>query len=104
MERFFHEKCGVSYSTLINEKQIGFPTVKAEADFKVPIVYGDWIEIAVEILGVGRSSIRFRYTLRRKLDQILFASIDQVHVAMDLTTKKSIPIPEFLAISRFVLT
>lgn len=100
MERFFHEKCGVPYSTLIHEKKIGFPTVRADADFKVPIVYGDWIEIAVEILEVGRSSIRFRYSLRRKLDHVLFASIEQVHVAMDLTTRKSIPIPEFLAIPK----
>ena len=98
MERFFAERCGVPYSTMINEKRIGFPTVKSEAEFKVPIVYGDEIEITVDVVTVGTSSIRFRYSLRRVLDQTLCAEVEQIHVAMDLTMRKSIPIPEYLSL------
>lgn len=98
MERFFADVGGVPYSTLIHEKKIGFPTVKAGAEFKVPIFYGDEIEIRVEVVQVGHSSIKFRYSLFRILDHVLCAQIDQVHVAMDLTTRKSIPIPNYLSL------
>lgn len=98
MERFFAEQCGTPYSSLIHEKQIGFPTVRAEADFKIPIVYGDEIDVAIEILSIGNSSIRFRYSIRRHLDQALCAIVDQVHVAMDLTSKRPISIPAYLSL------
>ena len=96
MERFFAEHCGTSYSSLIHEKQIGFPTVRAEADFKVPIVYGDEVDVTIEVIEIGNSSIQFRYSVRRHLDQVVCAVVEQVHVAMDLTKRKSIAIPTYL--------
>jgi len=96
MERFFAECCNVAYSSLIQDQRIGFPTVKVEAEFAVPIVYGDNIDVEMRILKLGRSSIRVSYSISRSTDQVVCARIEQVQVAMDLITRHSRPIPNGL--------
>lgn len=96
MERYFAERCGISYSDLIAKEHVGFPTVKIEAEFLTPIVYGDEVEIEVEVVKVGNSSLELRYTIRRLSDQEICARVEQVHVAMSLQTKKSLSIPSYL--------
>ena len=96
MERFFAEHCGLPYSDLIAKMRIGFPTVKIEAQFLSPIIYGDEVELTVDVVAIGNSSLRLGYTIRRVQDQLICARIQQVHVAMSLVTQKSELIPSYL--------
>ena len=96
MERFFAEHCGLPYSDLIAKKRLGFPTVKIEAQFLSPLIYGDEVEVSVDVMAIGKSSLSLGYTIRRVEDQVICARIEQVHVAMSLVTQKSESIPSNL--------
>lgn len=94
MEEFFAARCGITYDRLIAEERIGFPTVKAEAEFVSPLVYGDEAEVEVSVSSIGRSSAIFEYQIRRVKDNELCARARLVHVAMNLDERRSLPIPE----------
>ena len=78
---------------LLAEEGLGFPTVKVEAEFFVPLVYGDEAEIGISIVRLGRSSLTLEYNVRRVGDNALCARSTQVHVAMSLTERTSVEIP-----------
>ena len=94
MEEFFAVRCGTSYARLMADERIGFPTVNIQSEFFVPLIYGDEAEIEVSVARVGESSVTFEYAVRRVLDNTLCARSVQVQVAMDLDTRRAVPIPE----------
>ena len=94
MEEFFAERCGISYQRLMTDERIGFPTVNAQAEFFVPLVYGDEVEIEVSVTRVGQTSVTFVYSVRRASDAVLCARSTNVHVSMNLETRRAVPIPE----------
>ena len=94
MEEFFAARCGISYPRLMMDERIGFPTVNVQAEFFVPLVYGDEAEIEVFTSSVGRSSVTFQYSVRRVSDGTLCARSTQVQVAMNLDTRRAILIPD----------
>jgi 4-hydroxybenzoyl-CoA thioesterase len=96
MERFFAECCGVPYNDLILKERIGFPTVKIAAEFMTPLMYGDDVDVTVEVVAVGNSSLNLVYTFRRVGDEVVCARVEQVHVAMSLDLKRSQAIPAYL--------
>jgi 4-hydroxybenzoyl-CoA thioesterase len=93
MEEFFAARCSMSYARLMSEERIGFPTVNAQNEFFVPIVYGDEIEIEVSVSRVGNSSVTFEYAARRASDGTLCARSAQVQVAMNLDTRRPVQVP-----------
>ena len=94
MEEFFAARCGISYAQLMRDERIGFPTVNVQTEFFVPLVYGDVAEIELFISRVGRSSVTFQYTVRRTSDRQVCARSTQVQVAMNLDTRRAVPIPD----------
>jgi 4-hydroxybenzoyl-CoA thioesterase len=94
MERFFEERCGIPYSTLIREQRLGFPTVQIQAEFKSALRYGDVIDVKFAVTKVGAKSVSFSYQLMR--ESVVCAEISQVVVAMDLATHHSVEIPDSL--------
>jgi 4-hydroxybenzoyl-CoA thioesterase len=94
MEEFFAARCGTSYARLMADERIGFPAVNAQAEFFVPLVYGDEAVVELFISRVGRSSATFEYTVRRAGDAVLCACATHVQVAMNLDTRRAVPIPE----------
>jgi 4-hydroxybenzoyl-CoA thioesterase len=96
MEEFFAARCGIEYGRLLEEEGLGFPTVKIEAEFTSPFVYGDAAEVEVQVSRTGRSSAVFDYRLRRASDGELCARATLVQVAMDLAARRAVPIPERL--------
>jgi 4-hydroxybenzoyl-CoA thioesterase len=96
MERFFSERYQVDYSSLIRDQQLGFPTVKITAEFLTPIVYGDTVIVELTTIDIGNSSVTFKYLVQRWSDQVLCARLEQVHVAMNLATKRPVLIPSDL--------
>jgi acyl-CoA thioesterase FadM len=77
----------------MREQRIGFPTVNVQAEFFAPMVYGDEIEIEVKVTRVGDSSATFVYAARRASDATLCARSEQVHVAMNLDTRRPVRVP-----------
>ena len=94
MEEFFAERCGITYQKLLDDERIGFATVKIEAEYFVPLLYGDIAEVELEVTDLGRSSARFNYTIKRADDSVLCAQSSQIQVAMDIDKRKAIPLPE----------
>ena|SRR4051794_23551989 len=94
MEEFFAERCGISYARLMADERVGFPTVNIQSEFFVPLVYGDEAEVEVSVARVGKSSVTFEYSVRRLSDGTLCARSTQVQVAMDLETRRPVPVPE----------
>ena len=93
MERFFHEVCDVSYSKLTGEQQLGFPTVRIDAEFKIPLRYGDVIDLEMAVLKIGKKSLSLSYKVTNS-EGLVCAEVSQVVVAMDLTTHSSILVPD----------
>jgi YbgC/YbaW family acyl-CoA thioester hydrolase len=94
MEEFVEESLGLSYSEMMSSQRIGFPTVNSQADFFTPIVYGDEVDVKVDVMKFGRSSMTLRYTMIRVSDEVLCSSITNVHVAMDMESRRPIEITE----------
>ena len=93
MERFFEEVCGVSYSKLTGEKQVGFPTAKIDGEFKTPLRYGDAIDIEITVSEIGNKSLSLSYKVKNR-EGVVCAEVSQVVVAMDLSRHTSIVIPD----------
>jgi 4-hydroxybenzoyl-CoA thioesterase len=94
LEEFFGARCGISYGRLMADERIGFPTVKTETEFFAPLVYGDEVDVEIYVSHTGNSSATFEYAARRAGDRTLCARSTQVHVAMNLDTRRPVPIPE----------
>jgi 4-hydroxybenzoyl-CoA thioesterase len=94
LEEFFGARCGISYDRLIAEERLGFPTVRSEAEFFAPLVYGDEVQLEFFVSKVGRSSAVFEYRAMRASDGTLCARATNVHVAMNMDTRRAVPIPD----------
>jgi 4-hydroxybenzoyl-CoA thioesterase len=94
LEEFFAARCGISYDRLIADERLGFPTVKSEAEFFVPLVYGDEVDVKVFVSKLGRSSAVFEYRATRASDGTPCAQATQVQVAMNMDTRRAVPIPD----------
>ena len=94
MEEFFEACCGISYQRMLAEERLGLPTVKVQAEFFSPLAYGDEVDIEVRVSRVGRSSVTLDYGARRAGDEQLCARSSQVHVAIDMNTRRPVPLPE----------
>lgn len=97
--RFFEDSwehiCGIKYSELILERQIGFPVVHVESDFIAPLRYGDAVTATIWIEKVGDTSCTWRYEFHNQ-DNVLLWTSTQVTVCVDMGTMKRISIPAFL--------
>ncbi|MDT7542473.1 MAG: 4-hydroxybenzoyl-CoA thioesterase [Acidobacteriota bacterium] len=96
MEEFFAARCGTTYARLMHDQRIGFPTVNVKAEFFVPILYGDEIDVEVFVSRVGTSSATFEYAARRASDNLICARSTQVQVSMNLDTRRPVSIPDVL--------
>jgi YbgC/YbaW family acyl-CoA thioester hydrolase len=96
LEDYFAERCGTSYARLLSERRLGFPTVHVETDFAAPLVYGDEFKLTVRVAEVGTSSAKFEYLITRAVDGVECARSTQVHVCLDLDTRRAVPIPDWL--------
>jgi 4-hydroxybenzoyl-CoA thioesterase len=94
MEEFFAARCGISYQELMAEERIGFPTVNVQAEFLMPLVYGDEAEVEVYVSRVGETSATFEYSVRRASDAALCARATLVQVAMNLDARHAVTVPD----------
>lgn len=57
-ENFFREAVGVSFADMIKQGS-GVPTVRIETDFRAPSRLGDVLEVTLEVVRLGASSVTF---------------------------------------------
>ena len=68
MEEFFGAVVGVPYHETVMREKVGYPTVKAEAEYLKPVGFGEVIRMVVYAEHVGTSSVRLRYEGYRTSD------------------------------------
>jgi 4-hydroxybenzoyl-CoA thioesterase len=98
-EELFRQRMGPrAYLDLLDRRRIGFPAVRAEADYREPLRFGDTADVALTVARLGRRSITFRYQVRRAAEAdrpaVLAAEGQVVCAVTDLTRFVAIPVPE----------
>lgn len=93
MEEMFAGVIGVPYHAAITKEHVGYPTVHVEADYRLPVGFGETIEMEVATERIGTKSVAFRYTGRISEDRVAFV-VRSTAVAVDMREWKSIPIPD----------
>ncbi len=98
-EELFRQRMGPrAYLDLLDRRRIGFPAVRAEADYKAPLRFGDTAEIDLSVSRLGGKSITFRYRVHRAADaeqpRALAAEGQVVCAVTDLTRFVAVPIPD----------
>src|SRR3990170_1034650 len=73
--------------------EFDFILARAEGDFKAPIGFGETVVVRVKLTKIGDSSFRFKYELRSKATDTLFATGDSVLVCYDYKRAKPMLIP-----------
>jgi len=82
--------CGYAHA----EKQMGFPRVRVECDFKLALSYDDPIAIAVSVERVGRTSFTLVFDV--STDGRAAARGKLTIVSIDRETQRPAPLPEKL--------
>ncbi len=89
-EDFFASQ-GIPYREVLDVDKLGWPAVRAEADFERPVRFGDVSEVAMHIEKIGNSSASFVYRASRKGESVANGRITVACVDMDTMQKKTIP-------------
>jgi 4-hydroxybenzoyl-CoA thioesterase len=106
-EELFRQRMGPrAYVDLLDRQRLGFPAVRAEAEYRHPLRFGDTAEIEVTVARLGRSSITFRYRVYRAgeppagerpaVERVLAAEGQVVCAVTDLARFASVPVPSMI--------
>lgn len=82
------------YAAMINDREVGVPSVKIEVEYHAPLRYGDTARIETVVERLGAKSVTFRHAIKRARDGLACATVRQVVVLSDLRTLTSIAIPD----------
>ncbi len=66
LEEFYQDVVGLPYHRLLDERRLGFPTVRAELEFLDTLAFGDVARITMTVVSIGNSSLKMRYRIRKK--------------------------------------
>ena len=84
---------GMDTVDVIGTEKLGFPSVRAEVDFKAPLRFGDIADIEVTVERIGKKSVACVYRLTR-LSTGEVCALGKVTVAsVSMTDFKAIEIP-----------
>jgi 4-hydroxybenzoyl-CoA thioesterase len=97
MEEFFSSELGIDYAAVLRDRNVSFPTVHLEADFRRRMRYGDRIDIEVRVINIGRTSITWGYRGYRAGDkEDLVVEGNNVTVCVRRDTFEKIEVPQWL--------
>ena len=74
------QEMGITRQQTLGPASYGFPAVRADAEFLVPALLDDEIEVRTTIVQIGRTSLRMRHQLVRVGDGVLLARGEAVRV------------------------
>jgi 4-hydroxybenzoyl-CoA thioesterase len=95
-EDFFTDDVGIPYHRVIDERRIGFPVVKVEGEFKIPLQHGDLIRIVMTTARLGERSVTMRYRTYRPGVEAVAAEGRVTQACVDMDAFRSVPIPDDL--------
>ena len=98
-EDLWAERIGIPYDRLIEERNLGFPVVHMECDFRAPIRFGEVLQVAIGVPDVGRSSVLFTHEARVRDDADLRATARLRRVCVDMGTLRPVPLPDDLRLA-----
>jgi len=94
-EELWRSRLGArAYVDLLDRRRIGFPAVRAEADYKAPLRFGDTADIELSVARLGGKSITFRYRVWRAEPRELAAEGQVVCAVTDLSRFTAISVPD----------
>ncbi|MCG3174712.1 MAG: 1,4-dihydroxy-2-naphthoyl-CoA hydrolase [Myxococcota bacterium] len=93
-EAFFTVFGGMPYHEVLNRDRVGFPAVRAEADYQSPLRYGDEVDMTVTVARLGTKSAGFRYVGRRAADGTPCVEGRVTIVTVSMDSFRGIPIPD----------
>jgi len=64
-EDFFSLELKVPYVRMLQERNVGYPSVHVEADFRAPLRFGDLARVQLEALKVSPRALTCRYRFHR---------------------------------------
>lgn len=89
----FVESLGYTFQQVFHREKFVFVIVHAEADYLVPLIVGDRLDVHVTVGQVGTTSFTICYQIFR-VDGTLAGTAKTVHVTLDAPTRQKIPIPQ----------
>ena len=95
-EDFFRERVGLPYHQLIDDRRVGFPSVKSEVEFHESLAFGDVARVEIEVERIGNSSFTMRYRIRKGPDLPVCVEALITTVCVDMETFRPVPIPDDL--------
>ena len=96
-EHEFLAALGTSVSIEENGQKIGWPRVAATCDYLAPARFGDLLDLRVQVLRKGRTSLTFAHEISRGGTPIARGQITSVCCHFGPEGAKPIPIPQGLA-------
>jgi 4-hydroxybenzoyl-CoA thioesterase len=93
MENFFYDLDG-GYAGLIQQRRIGFPTVRLEADFNIPLRYGDMLRVETSCSRLGNTSATLVHEMKSAANGEVCAVVRHVVVTVILGVLKPCPMPD----------
>lgn len=94
MEELFRQRVGVPYHVALQDEDVGYPTVRVEAEYRLPVPLGETIVMEVTVARLGNRSVDFVYTGRRKSDDQVAFVIRSRAVATSMARWQSRAMPE----------
>ena len=96
LEEFYQDRVGLPYHELLDDRRLGFPTVRAEMDFAETFAFGDVARVEMTTVEIGNSSLRMRYRLRKKGEGRICAEAVVTTVCVNMDTFRPERIPDDL--------
>ncbi len=85
---------GFVYRQILDERRLGFPTVRTTCDFTAPVKWADPLVMTVTVLKLGRASATLRY--RGTIGARAICDAQVTVVCTNLDTFTSVPWPDDL--------
>lgn len=89
----FLEHVGLPIAQVIREREVLFPVVHAEADYRAPLTVGDRLTVRVVVRALGDRSFSIGYRLFLA-DGREAGSVTTVHAAVTAASGASCPLPD----------
>ena len=95
-EDFFADEVGVPYHRMIDERRVGFPIVRVESEFKIPLQHGDLIRVVMTAERIGGRSLTMRYRTYRPGVEAVAAEGRVTQACVNMDTFRAVPLPDDL--------
>ncbi len=92
LEKFL-EHVGLPIARVVREREVLYPVVHAEADYRAPLAVGDRLTVRIEVLDLGERSFSIGCRLLLA-DGREAGSVKTVHATVAAATGASCPLPD----------